>query len=56
MRKGIYGIVLLGVAFSIGQLWAVETTDIESLGGFLFTDKQLSLNKNQSCQTCHNQS
>lgn len=35
---------------------AQALTDIEKLGGLIYRDTDLSLNFNQSCQTCHHQS
>ncbi len=44
-------VVILVLAFGVAI--AEELTPIETLGKFIFFDENLSLNKNQSCATCH---
>ena len=46
------GIILLLCGF-IGIAMAVELTPNEQLGKSIFFDENLSINKNQSCATCH---
>ena len=51
MRKvAIVGILVLG---SVVTVSAVELTEKEQLGKQIFFDKNLSINRNQSCATCH---
>lgn len=52
-------IILLSAVLAVslaGTVWAGLQQDMEMLGGFLYKDKNLSLNKNQSCMTCHHPS
>lgn len=46
-----FGARVLGRDRSAGNL-----EDLENLGGLILRDKNLSINQNQSCQTCHHQS
>ncbi|UCF95636.1 MAG: cytochrome C [Desulfobacterales bacterium] len=40
-------------AFFVGTAVAHDLTPIERLGKFIFFDKNLSINRNQSCAACH---
>jgi cytochrome c peroxidase len=62
MKRILLGIciVLMIVFFENYQVIAkqpkVELSSLEKLGQLLYNDKALSLNENQSCQTCHHPS
>lgn len=56
MKKAACGFLILIFTLFAGLAWAGQQEDLESLGGLLYKDKNLSLNKNQSCQTCHHPS
>ena len=56
IRKVTIGTMILFFTLCIGFAWAGPQEDLEKLGGFLFKDKKLSLNQNQSCMTCHHPS
>ncbi len=54
-KKLICGLALVtAVAISVSTGYAL--TDIETLGGLIYRDTNLSLKFNQSCMTCHHQS
>ena len=56
MRKVFFGAMSLVLTLFAGSAFAVLQQDIEKLGGLLYKDTNLSLNKNQSCMTCHHPS
>jgi cytochrome c peroxidase len=55
-RKMILSAVTLISTFAAVSVSAGPQEDMETLGKFLYTDKNLSLNQNQSCMTCHHPS
>lgn len=56
MSKTTLSAIALVLVLFTSLAWAVVPTPIESLGDFLYKDKNLSLNQNQSCKTCHHPS
>lgn len=50
--KKVFFTVLISFSFSCSA-FAVTLTPEQQLGEMLFKDKNLSLNRNQSCETCH---
>jgi len=52
MKKSKYAFPLLLLS-SFGSQAAVELNNEQQLGKLLFEDKNLSLNKNQACASCH---
>ncbi len=56
MRKLTLGTMTLILTLFTGFAWAGTQLDLEKLGHFLYKDKNLSSNKNQSCETCHHPS
>ena len=56
MRKVLAATMVLVFTVCLGFAWAGPQEDLEKLGGFLFKDKNLSMNQNQSCMTCHHPS
>jgi cytochrome c peroxidase len=57
-RIAIVGLIAVGVLLlvSLGVVWAqdgVPLTDEEQLGKEIFFDEDLSMNRNQSCASCH---
>ena len=55
-KKVMFGTIILAFTFWAGLGLAANLTDLEKLGGLIYRDKNLSINQNQSCQTCHHQS
>lgn len=55
-KKLTIGIVALLLTLSGGFAWAGVQEDMERLGNFIYKDKNLSANRNQSCMTCHHPS
>jgi len=51
----IIGLIVLLTVAGTAHLSAADSTlsDLEKLGMHIYKDKNLSLNQNQSCQTCH---
>ena len=56
MKKITLGAMTLLLTLLVGSAWSGQPEDLEKLGGFLYRDKKLSLNQNQSCMTCHHPS
>lgn len=48
--------IVVALTFWAGSGLAANLTDLEKLGGLIYRDKNLSLNQNQSCMTCHHPS
>lgn len=55
-KKVMVATIILALSFWAGLGLAANLTDLEKLGGLIYRDKNLSLNKNQSCMTCHHPS
>ncbi len=55
-KKVMVGTIILALAFWAGLGLAANLTDLEKLGGLIYRDKNLSINQNQSCMTCHHPS
>ncbi len=53
IKKVIIGGTILLFAGTVGMVSAAGLTKIEQLGKIMYQDKNFSLNKTQSCQTCH---
>lgn len=53
MKKVTCTALTLVLTLLISVAWAGSEKDLAKLGGLLYKDKNLSLNKNQSCKTCH---
>jgi len=51
----ITGLIVLLIVGSVSLVSAAESSNLERLGMHLYKDKNISLNNNQSCQTCHHQ-
>jgi len=51
MKRALFAVPLFALAF--GSAMAVEPTPIEELGDEIFDDTDLSINRNQSCASCH---
>ncbi len=56
IRKAIPSAVTLILTLAAMSVSAGQQDDLITLGKFLYTDKNLSLNQNQSCMTCHHPS
>jgi cytochrome c peroxidase len=53
MKKVMIGGIILLFAGTVGVVSAARLTQMEQLGKVMYHDKDFSLNKTQSCQTCH---
>jgi cytochrome c peroxidase len=53
MKKVMIGAIVLLFAGTVGVVSAARLTQTEQLGKVMYKDKDFSLNKTQSCQTCH---
>lgn len=53
IKKLIIGGTILFFAGTVGMVSAAGLTQMEQLGKIMYQDKDFSLNKTQSCQTCH---
>jgi len=56
LKRGVYFVIFIATIFFVSGAMAADLTAMESLGKKLYNDTNLSLNFNQSCQTCHHQS
>ena len=55
-KKVIVGTIILVLSFWAVSGVAANLAELEKLGGFIYRDKNLSANQNQSCMTCHHPS
>lgn len=55
-RKMLFSAITLMLTLAAVTVSAGQQEDVVTLGRFLYTDKNLSLNRNQSCMTCHHPS
>ena len=55
-KKVIVGTIILALSFWAVSGVAANLAELEKLGGFIYRDKNLSANQNQSCMTCHHPS
>ena len=56
MRKKLYGAgIVLGMFFA-GTAFTAGLSPLEKLGEGVYVNKNLSANRNQSCQSCHHPS
>ena len=55
-KKVMVCTVVVALTCWAGLGLAANLTDLEKVGGLIFRDKNLSLNQNQSCMTCHHPS
>lgn len=56
IRKIFSGAMTLILTLIAMSVWAGQQVDMVRLGKFLYMDKKLSINQNQSCMTCHHPS
>jgi len=56
MRNLILGTMTLILSLVAGSVLAGQQNNLVRLGAYLYKDKSLSLNQNQSCMTCHHPS
>lgn len=53
MKKSMVFFTIMVMALSMGIVSAWDLSNIETLGKKIFSDENLSINRNQSCKTCH---
>ncbi len=53
IKKAMVGVIILLFSGTAGMVSAAKLSQIEQLGKIMYQDKDFSLNKTQSCQTCH---
>lgn len=53
MKKKIACSIVVGLFLSAGSIAATPLTPIQHLGKMIFKDNNISLNRTQSCATCH---
>ena len=53
IKKAMVGMIILLFSGTAGMVSAAKISQIEQLGKIMYQDKDFSLNKTQSCQTCH---
>ena len=56
MKKVALGSIILIFSLNAGLVWAGSSQNLVTLGELIYKDKNLSAEKNQSCQTCHHPS
>ncbi len=53
MKKAMMSTIILLLAGTAATIWAAGLTRMEQLGKAMYHDKDFSLNKTESCHTCH---
>ena len=55
-KKWFYFSIIIATLFMISTAMAAKLSPVEKFGKAVYVSKKLSINQNQSCQTCHHQS
>jgi cytochrome c peroxidase len=56
MKKVLVSTAVMSMLFGAGSVSAIQLTMEEQMGRHVYMDKDLSLNRTQSCATCHHRS
>ena len=51
--KWFYYSIIFTTLFMVSTAMAAKLSDVEKFGKAVYENKKLSINQNQSCQTCH---